>query len=193
MATSSDYKATSPDENEENRFDSSDSEDVGESGDESGLSENIEANGGGVEIDSYEEEQKKEQEAVKELEDEYRKVKSIISLPKLLNLLSEAMDKLVIPTYTDISNSVSNGTPFFVDGDMLLVHAMADENWSSRFGGQMLHLIYLCERRMQIFVNKGGTFQIRHEHPDPGREERGNLNCFNDEFVVHGRDKTQDP
>nr|CAD7431931.1 unnamed protein product [Timema monikensis] len=134
MATSSDYKATSPDENEENRFDSSDSEDVGESGDESGLSENIEANGGGVEIDSYEEEQKKEQEAVKELEDEYRKVKSNISLPKLLNLLSEAMDKLVIPTYTDISNSVSNGTPFFVDGDMLLVHAMADENWSSRFG-----------------------------------------------------------
>ncbi|CAG2059425.1 unnamed protein product [Timema podura] len=158
--TSSDYKETSPDENEENRFDSSDSEDVGESGDESGLSENREANEGGVEIESYEEEQKKEQEAMDELEDEYRKVKSNISPPQLLNLLSKAMDKLVTLTYADISNSVSNGTPFLVDGDMLLVHAMADENWSSHFGGQMLHLIYLCERIMQIFVQKGGTFQI---------------------------------
>nr|CAD7261035.1 unnamed protein product [Timema shepardi] len=98
--------------------------------------------------------------AVKELEDEYRKVKSNISPLKLLNLLSAVMDDLAIPTYADISTSVSSGTPFFVDGDMLLVHAMADENWSSRFGGQMLHLIYLCERRMQIFVKKGGTFQI---------------------------------
>nr|CAD7443497.1 unnamed protein product [Timema bartmani] len=158
--TSSDYKETSPDENEENRSDSSDSEDVGESGDESGLSENREATGGGVEIESYEEEQKKEQEAMDELEDEYREVKSNISPPQLLNLLSKAMDKLVTLTYADISNSVSNGTPFLVDGDMLLVHAMADENWSSHFGGQMLHLIYLCERRMQIFVQKGGTFQI---------------------------------
>ncbi|XP_063232195.1 probable ATP-dependent RNA helicase DDX60 isoform X2 [Bacillus rossius redtenbacheri] len=75
-------------------------------------------------------------------------------------ILEKTFENLVNIVYDDITPSLSNGTQFIVDGDMLLINAMADKNYSQSCGGQLLHLIYLCERRLRFFVQKDGVFQI---------------------------------
>ncbi|XP_022803066.1 probable ATP-dependent RNA helicase DDX60 [Stylophora pistillata] len=49
---------------------------------------------------------------------------------------------------------------FLIDGDSLLLEVLSEKSldWSS--GGQFLHLIYLAERFLQNFTEKGGVFHI---------------------------------
>ena len=44
---------------------------------------------------------------------------------------------------------------FIVSGDAVVVDILGDMNYDSSCGGQYLHFIYLCERLMLNFVQKG--------------------------------------
>ncbi|PSN57547.1 hypothetical protein C0J52_01638 [Blattella germanica] len=81
-------------------------------------------------------------------------------LIKILMSMNKLIDKLLLPSYEDITNMLSNGAVFLVDGDSLLLHIMGNKNYDFSNGGQMLHFIYLCERFLQLFHRKGGRFEI---------------------------------
>lgn len=64
------------------------------------------------------------------------------------------------PNFQDITPLFDDGVPFLVDGDALMLTAILDKNYNPCFGGQFLHLVYICERILQIFTNNGGICQI---------------------------------
>lgn len=64
------------------------------------------------------------------------------------------------PLYQNVAPSFADEVPFLVDGDSLLVTIMLDPNWSSQLGGSSLHLVYLFERYLNVFVERGGHFHI---------------------------------
>jgi hypothetical protein len=82
------------------------------------------------------------------------------TLETKLILLKIVIDRLQEFSYQDITSMFSNGAIFFVDGDSMLLHLMGDANYDANNGGQLLHLIYLCERHLQLFSRKGGCFEI---------------------------------
>lgn len=47
-----------------------------------------------------------------------------------------------------------------VDGDALMLTAILDKNYSPIAQGQFLHLVYICERILQIFTSNGGVCHI---------------------------------
>ncbi|KAK2572326.1 putative ATP-dependent RNA helicase DDX60 [Acropora cervicornis] len=49
---------------------------------------------------------------------------------------------------------------FIIDGDSLLFELLGEESLDWSHGGQFLHLIYLLERFLQHFTDKGGVFHI---------------------------------
>ncbi|KAK2572321.1 putative ATP-dependent RNA helicase DDX60 [Acropora cervicornis] len=49
---------------------------------------------------------------------------------------------------------------FMIDGDSLLFELLGEESLDWSHGGQFLHLIYLLERFLQHFTDKGGVFHI---------------------------------
>ena len=81
-------------------------------------------------------------------------------MDKLLACVKTATDRILLPSFQDITNMFSSGAIFFVDGDSLLLNLMGDVNYDTNNGGQLLHLIYLCERHLQLFSRKGGSFEI---------------------------------
>lgn len=82
------------------------------------------------------------------------------ALELMLILIERVTAKLLKGSFQDITSMFSNGAIFFVDGDSLLLHLMGDVNYDVKNGGQLLHLIYLCERYLQLFSRKGGNFEI---------------------------------
>ena len=74
--------------------------------------------------------------------------------------LQNVTDRLIVPSFQDITNMFSNGESFLVDGDSLILSIMRNENYDSSNGGQLLHLVYLCERHLQLFTRKGGHFEV---------------------------------
>ena len=60
----------------------------------------------------------------------------------------------------NLGNEFSDSEIFLVDGDSLLVSALNDDNLNWSFGGEMLHLIYLVERKLNKFVRKQGKFSV---------------------------------
>ena len=89
-----------------------------------------------------------------------RNVKYDEKLDKLLARVKTVTDRILLPSFQDITNMLSSGAIFFVDGDSLLLNLMGDVNYDTNNGGQLLHLIYLCERHLQLFSRKGGNFEI---------------------------------
>ena len=87
-------------------------------------------------------------------------VKCDEKLDKLLAHVKSVTDRILLPSFQDITNMFSSGAIFFVDGDSLLLNLMGDVNYDTNNGGQLLHLIYLCERHLQLFSRKGGNFEI---------------------------------
>lgn len=69
-------------------------------------------------------------------------------------------NELIAPLYQDISALFSEGVPFLVDGDGLLIMAMGDALWKSPFQGSSVHLIYIIENYLDLFVERGGVFHI---------------------------------
>ena len=59
----------------------------------------------------------------------------------------------------NIAKEFSSGT-FLIDGDSLILSALCDRNLSKSHGGQMLHLVYLVERQLQILLRRRGKFEI---------------------------------
>ena len=81
-------------------------------------------------------------------------------LEPMLTCLEGVTDAILKPSFQDITNMFSNGAVFFIDGDSMLLNLMGDLNYDTNNGGQLLHLIYLCERHLQLFSRKGGNFEI---------------------------------
>ena len=59
----------------------------------------------------------------------------------------------------NIAKEFSSGT-FLIDGDSLILSALCDRNLSKSHGGQMLHLVYLVERQLQILLRWRGKFEV---------------------------------
>lgn len=54
----------------------------------------------------------------------------------------------------------NDSVPFLISGEMLLITALMDKNYNRLLGGQSLHLIYICERLLNVFKKNSGTFEI---------------------------------
>ena len=64
------------------------------------------------------------------------------------------------PKMLNLMNEFADAEMFLIDGDSLFVELLLDTNLDWCYGGQFLHLIYLCERYLHLFVRKGGVFQL---------------------------------
>ena len=62
--------------------------------------------------------------------------------------------------YENLENEFNDAEEFLVDGDSLLLSAVNDENFNMIYGGQSLQLIYVIERKLKLFVQKGAKFSI---------------------------------
>ena len=91
---------------------------------------------------------------------EMENIKQSKFLEPMLTCLEGVTDAILKPLFQDITNMFSNGAVFFIDGDSMLLNLMGDVNYDRNNGGQLLHLIYLCERHLQLFSRKGGDFEI---------------------------------
>jgi hypothetical protein len=89
-----------------------------------------------------------------------RNIRENETLETLLACLERVTDKILKPSFQDITNTFSDGVVFIVDGDSLLLNLMGNANYSPDNGGQLLHLTYLCERYLELFARKGGHFEI---------------------------------
>ncbi len=57
-------------------------------------------------------------------------------------------------------NEFADAEMFLIDGDSLLMELALDKNLDWIYSGQLLHLVYLFERYLDLFVRKDGVFQI---------------------------------
>ena len=57
-------------------------------------------------------------------------------------------------------NEFADAEMFLIDGDSLLMELALDKNLDWTYSGQLLHLVYLFERYLHLFVRKDGVFQI---------------------------------
>jgi hypothetical protein len=87
-------------------------------------------------------------------------MKNIRNDETLLIYLETVTNKILKPSFQDITNLFSDGVVVIVDGDSLLLHLMGNANYSPDNGGQLLHLTYLCERYLELFARRGGKFEI---------------------------------
>jgi hypothetical protein len=91
---------------------------------------------------------------------EIQNIKERETLEQVLTYLEGVTDEILKPSFQDITNMFSNGAVFFIDGDSLLLNLMGNANYDTNNDGQLLHLIYLCERHLQLFSRKGGNFEV---------------------------------
>lgn len=65
------------------------------------------------------------------------------------------------PQMVNIKNQLNNSSINLIDGDGLLFTCFYDENliWNDS-GGQFLHLLYIVERRLQMFLRNQGKFNV---------------------------------
>ena len=62
--------------------------------------------------------------------------------------------------YENLENEFNDAEEFLIDGDSLLLSAVNDENFNMIYGGQSLQLVYIIERKLKLFVQKGAKFSI---------------------------------
>ena len=62
--------------------------------------------------------------------------------------------------YESLENEFNNVEEFLIDGDSLLLSVVNDGNFSMIYGGQSLQLVYIIERKLKLFVQKGAKFSI---------------------------------
>ena len=60
----------------------------------------------------------------------------------------------------NLMNEFADAEIFLIDGDSLLMELSLEQNLDWTYSGQILHLVYLIERYLHLFVCKGGVFQI---------------------------------
>ena len=64
------------------------------------------------------------------------------------------------PRMLNLMNEFADAEMFLIDGDSLLMELALDENLDWTYSGQLLHLVYLFERYLHLFVRKDGVFEI---------------------------------
>ena len=62
--------------------------------------------------------------------------------------------------YENLENEFNDAEEFLIDGDSLLLSAVNDENVNMIYGGQSLQLVYVIERKLKLFVQRGAKFSI---------------------------------
>jgi hypothetical protein len=62
--------------------------------------------------------------------------------------------------YCDFLSDFGRSEPFLLDGDALLMHALADASLDWRNGGQFLHLVYIVEKFLAHLRGRGANFDI---------------------------------
>ena len=62
--------------------------------------------------------------------------------------------------YENLENEFNDAEEFLIDGDSLLLSAVNDESLNMIYGGQSLQLVYVIERKLKLFVQKGAKFSI---------------------------------
>ena len=68
--------------------------------------------------------------------------------------------KSLRPEMLNLMNEFADAEMFLIDGDSLFVELLLNKNLDWHYGGQFLHLIYLCERYLHLFERKGAIFQL---------------------------------
>ena len=64
------------------------------------------------------------------------------------------------PQMLNLMNEFADAEMFLIDADSLFMEILLDSNLDWCYGGQLLHLVYLFERYLHLFVRKGGVFQL---------------------------------
>ena len=64
------------------------------------------------------------------------------------------------PQMLNLMNEFADAEMFLIDGDSLLMELALDESLDWTYSGQLLHLVYLFERYLHLFVRKDGVFEI---------------------------------
>ena len=62
--------------------------------------------------------------------------------------------------YENLENEFNDAEEFIIDGDSLLLSVVNDENFNMIYGGHSLQLVYIVERKLKLFVQKGPRFTI---------------------------------
>ena len=73
--------------------------------------------------------------------------------------LAKFLNKLQ-PKMLNLMNEFADAEMFLIDGDSLVMELALDKNLDWTYSGQLLHLVYLFERYLHLFVRKDGVFQI---------------------------------
>lgn len=74
--------------------------------------------------------------------------------------LLQYIKTLMKPRFQDITPMFNDSVPFLVSGEMLMLTALTNENYSIVLGGQSLHMIYICERLLNVFKKNNGSFEF---------------------------------
>lgn len=67
------------------------------------------------------------------------------------------MQKVNIPVFEDVTLMINSNIPFLIDADALLMYSFMQKNHDNDLGGQYLHVIYFCERFLNLLLEKGGN------------------------------------
>ena len=62
--------------------------------------------------------------------------------------------------YENLENEFNDAEEFIIDGDSLLLSVVNDQNFNMIYGGHSLQLVYIVERKLKLFVQKGPRFTI---------------------------------
>ncbi|PFX17719.1 putative ATP-dependent RNA helicase DDX60 [Stylophora pistillata] len=66
----------------------------------------------------------------------------------------------VRPQYINILTDFVDAEIFLIDGDSLLLELLCENSLDWQHGGEFLHLTYLVERFLKFFTDKGGVFRV---------------------------------
>ncbi|XP_067006514.2 probable ATP-dependent RNA helicase DDX60 [Anabrus simplex] len=95
------------------------------------------------------------------------KVEEKVKLPEgeqltedeILYYYQSLFEEFAVLRYEDITNLIVDGNMSLICGDSLLLSCMRND-YHTQNGGQLLHLVYLCERLIQLLQRKRGTFEF---------------------------------
>ncbi|XP_067006515.2 probable ATP-dependent RNA helicase DDX60 isoform X2 [Anabrus simplex] len=78
---------------------------------------------------------------------------------ELLLYYQNLFEVFAVVRYEDITDLIVDGNVSLVCGDSLLLSCMRND-YCTQNGGQLLHLVYLCERLIQLLQRKSGAFEF---------------------------------
>jgi hypothetical protein len=100
-------------------------------------------------------------------ENEDNEIGAVTTPSKDCDVVVADVDDVKIPRFDDWRNEFGDGEPFIVDGDALIARCLEDKDdangglvrWSVNrgVGGSSLHVVYLIEKALLVFKERGGN------------------------------------